>query len=144
MKNKNLTLIDTYGIGQRDTLRIEKLLDMLERQENTISSYLVLPCNVQEPILNEIAHAFNTPSLQGYILTKQDESINIAAALSISIMHAMAIAYICNGQNTSNDIQKANSDTILQFITNNNRYNKITLDNRLKNSNRITDHLKEE
>lgn len=139
MKNKSLVLIDTYGISQKDTLRIEKLLEMLEKQEGHISSYLALPCNVQDAVLNDIAHAFYTPTLKGCILTKQDECINIAAALSTSIVHALKIMYICNGQ-SAHHIKKADKDTLLQFMTATEKNNKSFADKK----NRVTDHFKEE
>ncbi len=69
---------------------------MIESQGEKISTYIVLPCNVQEAILDEIARAYSTKNLSGCILTKQDESISIAAAVSTSINFKMKIAYVCN------------------------------------------------
>ncbi len=116
LKKKNLILIDTYGVSQRDAKKVAKLLDLLQSSGEKVSSYLTLPCNVQEPILDDIARAFTTKNLRGCILTKQDECISIAPALSISIRHKLNIAYICNGQNIQGNLEKANAQRIFNEL----------------------------
>jgi flagellar biosynthesis protein FlhF len=116
MRDKKLVLIDTYGVSQRDPENLAQLRSFLESQGERISTYITLPCNVQEDILNDIAHEFKTTNLRGCILTKQDESISIAPAVSVCMNHQMKIAYICNGQNIYRDIKPAQSDEIMQQI----------------------------
>lgn len=117
MRNKNLVLIDTHGISQRDMANVNQLISLLESQSDKISAYLTLPCNIQEPILDEIARAFSTPLLAGCIFTKQDECISMAPALSISINYKMKIAYVCNGQDLQKDISTITPDEMLHQIT---------------------------
>ncbi|MDR3476541.1 MAG: hypothetical protein P4M14_00740 [Gammaproteobacteria bacterium] len=116
LKDKKLILIDTHGASQRDHVNVAKLLSFLESQGEKVSTYLTLPCNVQEQILDEVARAFISTNLRGCILTKQDESISIAPAVSISMNYKMPIAYICTGQNINTDIEKADSRKIIQQI----------------------------
>ena len=104
MREKKLILIDTYGVSQRDQANVETLMQLLNSQGNKISTYLTLPCNVQEAILEEITHAFQSSNLKGCILTKQDEAITLGAALCVCIMNKLKIAYICNGPNIHHDI----------------------------------------
>lgn len=118
MKNKKLILIDTHGVSQRDKQNVAKLLDLIEVQGNKISPYLVLPCNVQEQVLDQIASVFKTTHLSGCILTKQDECMNIAIALSVAIQHKMKIAYVCNGQNINTDIECADKEKLLAHVMN--------------------------
>ena len=60
LRNKKLVLIDTYGVSQRDSVGVARLLGFLESQGERISSYVTLPCNVQEEILDDIASVFST------------------------------------------------------------------------------------
>lgn len=118
MRNKKLILIDTHGVSQRDEKSVKNLIGMLEAQGHKISPYLVLPCNVQEQVLDQIANAFKTTHLKGCILTKQDECMNISIALSVAIQHRMKIAYICNGQNINTDIECADREKLLAYVMN--------------------------
>lgn len=139
MRNKKLILIDTHGISQRDHNHVKNLLELLESQGDRIATYMILPCNVQEPILDEIARAFHAKNLKGCIFTKQDECISTAPALSISITHKMKISYVCFGQNIDQDIILANPDKILQqIISESIKQKKITESNLEKNIERIT------
>lgn len=118
MRNKKLILIDTHGVSQRDKQGVEKLLELMEIQGNKISPYIVLPCNVQEQVLDQIATVFKTTHLKGCILTKQDECMNISIALSVAIQHRMKIAYICNGQDIDTDIECADKEKLLAYVMN--------------------------
>ena len=115
-KNKKLVLIDTYGVSQRDQQNLAELRAFLGSQGERIATYITLPCNVQEDVLNDIARKFTTANLRGCILTKEDESISMTTAVSVCMSHALNIAYICNGQNIYKDIRPANSADIMQNI----------------------------
>jgi flagellar biosynthesis protein FlhF len=138
MKKKKLVLIDTHGVSQRDDFIVEPLRNLIESQGGKISSYIVLPCNIQEPILDEIARSFSTTTLKGCILTKQDESISMAPALSVSMNYKMPIAYVCDGQDISEDIDRASPEKMLHHILNESPEMKnVTEENLLKNMNRV-------
>jgi flagellar biosynthesis protein FlhF len=142
MKKKKMILIDTHGVSQRDCTNVSLLLDLLESQGDKISSYVTLPCNVQEPILDEIARAFSSTTLRGCILTKQDESISLAPVLSVSMNYKLKIAYICNGQDVNNDIECVNPDKILHHIMNESTDMKhFTEENLFKNISRVKNYL---
>lgn len=116
MHKKRLILVDTHGVSQRNMENVSKLRELMESQHTDLSTYLVLPCNVQESILDDIARVFSMTNLNGCILTKQDECITIASALSVCLNYAMKIAYICSGQNINTDIEKANPENILKQV----------------------------
>lgn len=118
MKKKKLVLIDTHGVSQRDGSSVEPLRSLIESQGDRLSSYIVLPCNVQEQVLDEIARSFSNTTLNGCILTKQDESISMAPALSVSMNYKMPIAYVCNGQDVNEDIERASPEKMLNQIVN--------------------------
>lgn len=144
MAKKNLVLIDTGGVSQRDSKNVSRILDLIESQGGKISSYLTMPCNIQEPILDEVVRAFASPNVAGCILTKQDECINIAPALSISMNYKLPVAYICNGRNVNEDIHKAIPEKILQQITKESIEQKILVEDQLiKNTDRVQDGIME-
>ncbi len=116
MRDKRLILIDTHGVSQRDSANVSALISLIESQREKISTYLTLPCNIQEPILDEIARAFKQLALQGAILTKEDECISMASALSVCMNYKLPITYICNGQDIDEDIASANARDILHHI----------------------------
>lgn len=116
MKDKEFILIDTYGVSQRDSENVEKLRELLEGQGSNLASYVTLPCNVQESILDDIARVFTMKNTRGCILTKQDESNSIAPAVGTSITHKLPISYVCHGQDIYKDIEVADSEIILNQI----------------------------
>lgn len=138
MKKKKLVLIDTHGVSQRDDSSVEPLRSLIESQGDRLSSYIVLPCNVQEQVLDEIARSFSNTTLNGCILTKQDESISMAPALSVSMNYKMPIAYVCNGQDINEDIESASPEKMLNQIVNESTDMKnITEEHLVKNMKRV-------
>jgi len=104
MADKDLVLIDTHGVNQRDHESVHHLINMFEKPANQISVYLALPCNQQEEVLHQIIKTFAFNKVAGCILTKTDESIKITPALGMVMLHKLPIAYLCNGQNIDHDI----------------------------------------
>jgi flagellar biosynthesis protein FlhF len=116
MNKKKFILIDTHGVNQRDEESVAKLMELFTSQRHKISTYITLPCNVQEAVLDEIARVFKSNNLRGCILTKQDECMSLVPVVCVSVKHEMKIAYIANGQNIEQDFERANSVTILDQI----------------------------
>lgn len=115
-RHKHLILIDTYGVSQRDILRIQQLMNLLDMAGENIQVYLTLPCNLQENVLDEIARAFNFKNRRACILTKQDESVTLASVISIVLRYRMLIGYQCFGQNINKHIILATAKDILQNL----------------------------
>lgn len=118
MKEKKLVLIDTYGVSQRDNKHVHSIVELIESQESNISTFLTLPCNVQEEVLAEIVSAFKTKTLRGCILTKQDESVSINAAIAACLINKLKIAYVCDGQDISQHIQVPTIGQLMSQILN--------------------------
>jgi flagellar biosynthesis protein FlhF len=144
LRDKKVILIDTHGASQRDHVNVAKMLTFLESQGEKVSTYMTLPCNVQEQILDEVARAFISTHLRGCILTKQDESISIAHAVSISMNYKMPIAYICTGQNINTDIEKADPKKIIrQIMTESASMKKTAEANLFQNVDRVIQKMQE-
>jgi flagellar biosynthesis protein FlhF len=116
MQNKKLILIDTYGVSQRDDKHVHSIVDLIESQNTKISTFLTLPCNVQESVLNEIVAAFKTKTLRGCILTKQDESVSINAAIAVCLTNKLKISYLCDGQDINQHIQIPSIGKLMSYI----------------------------
>ena len=117
LSDKQLVLIDTAGMSQRD-VRISEQFSMLSQGSSLIRSYLVLSAASQLSVLDESIQAFGQASLAGCILTKIDESASLGAALSVTLHHELPIAYTSDGQRVPEDLHRARSvDLVKRAIT---------------------------
>lgn len=116
LHNKRLILIDTAGVNQKDNQKIAELFQNVEVDNEPISLYLILPCNLQTEILNDVVTNFNMPNTQGCIITKKDECKSIAPCLSVILNHNLNISYVCGGQNISKDIDVANKINLVHDV----------------------------
>jgi len=108
LADKELVLIDTAGMGQRD-LRLARELACLTGTEQDIRVLLALPANVQTESLQEIVDAFLIARPSGCILTKMDEATSLGGALSVLIRNGLPLTYVANGQRVPEDLHSAHS-----------------------------------
>ncbi|WP_394128867.1 flagellar biosynthesis protein FlhF [Shewanella maritima] len=108
-RNRKLVLIDTAGMGQRD-MRLNQQLDNLTANSNIpIRSYLVMSATGQRRVLQDAVNQFKRIPLSGAILTKLDESLSLAGALSVLIQNELPLSYITDGQRVPEDMQVADT-----------------------------------
>lgn len=115
LRDKQLVLIDTAGMSQRD-LRLSKQLALLRNSAVAgipLKSYLVLSATSSVTSLNQIVQAFHAVQPNGCILTKLDEAVSLGAALSAVIEHKLPVAYVSNGQRVPEDIQPARAHSLI-------------------------------
>lgn len=112
-RDKELILIDTAGMSQRDML-LNKQLSMLQAPVlPEIQIFLTLATNAQRGVLHETTQIFEEVSLAGCILTKVDETTSMGGALSIAIEHNLPISYYCDGQRVPEDMHIARAHNIV-------------------------------
>jgi len=111
-RDKDLVLIDTAGMGQRD-MRLNEQFAMLAAAGREIKSYLVMATNTQRGVLQESVKAFKQVKLSGTILSKVDETISLGGALSIAIEHDLPLAYLSDGQQVPEDLHPARAHTLI-------------------------------
>lgn len=102
--DKQLTLIDTAGVSPNDNKKLAELLEGPCSETDKVATFIVLPCNLQSDILNQVVEQFRMPNTKGCIMTKKDEALSIAPCLSVVLRHQLPIAYWSDGQNISTDI----------------------------------------
>lgn len=118
MTHKKLILIDTHGISQRNRAKVKELTDIFSSQADKIATYYVLPCNAQEAILDDVIKTYRSDTIQGCILTKQDECASLEPTLKVVSSHGLPIEYVCHGQNLHSDIQVPSTDSLTQLSIN--------------------------
>lgn len=106
-----LVLVDTAGIGQRDST-LNTRFAWANGKRNP-RSYLVLPANAQAQDLDEVVRRFRCASPEGVILSKLDETGRLGAALSVVIQHRLPLGYVTDGQRVPEDIHRAEAHRLV-------------------------------
>ena len=118
LRSKRLVLIDTAGMGQRDTRLSQQLDALVNNDKVVIRNYLVIPATAQRRVVQETLEHFHHIPLTGCILSKVDESLSLGEILSVLIQHELPITYITNGQRVPEDIDSANAQQLIQTVLN--------------------------
>ncbi|MCG9713221.1 flagellar biosynthesis protein FlhF [Shewanella insulae] len=108
-RNRKLVLIDTAGMGQRDVRLFQQLDNLTANSRLPIRSYLVLSSTSQRRVLEDAVEQFTRIPLSGAILTKLDESVALAPALSVLIQSGLPLSYVTDGQRVPEDMQVADT-----------------------------------
>ncbi len=114
LRDKRLVLIDTAGMGQRDS-RLAEQFRMLQLDAFPIKNYLVLSATTQLAGLLEVSQAFQGIRLNGCILTKLDEATSLGGPLSIVIQQKLAVAYVSDGQRVPEDLRPARAHNLVSL-----------------------------
>jgi len=107
LRDKHLVLIDTAGMSQRDQ-RVAEQVAFLCGNSREVKRLLLLSGNAQGGTLDDVVRAYRGAGLDGCILTKIDEGINIGTALDVIIRHRLLLHYVTNGQRVPEDMHLAN------------------------------------
>ena len=110
--DKDLILIDTAGMSQRD-MRISEQLSVLRGSKTNIKVYLVIAATSQLAGIEEVINVFRNVELDGCIITKIDEAGSIGPAISAIVEQNMPIAYISDGQRVPEDLHLARADKLI-------------------------------
>ncbi len=114
MARRRLVLIDTVGMGQRDS-RVAEQIAMLS--EPGIGRMLLLNAAAQPETLEDVAQAYggnqSGKPLAGTILTKLDEAVKTGAVLDTVIRHRLPVHFVTNGQRVPEDLHLANPQLLV-------------------------------
>jgi len=111
--DKRLILIDTVGMSQRD-MRLAEQIQTLRQGNLPIHSYLVISATSQYKTVLEIIQAFQISEPKAVILTKFDEAVSKATALSAIIEKRIPLSFITDGQQVPEDIYAPEAETLIQ------------------------------
>ena len=110
--DKDLVLIDTAGMSQRD-MRISEQLSVLKESKANIKVFLVVAATSQLAGLEETINVFRGINLDGCILTKLDEATSLGPAISAMIEKNLSLAYVSDGQRVPEDLHLARIDKLI-------------------------------
>jgi len=110
LADRHLVLIDTVGMGQRDT-RVAEQMELLAASRiahRPVRRVLLLNAASQIETLEDVVQAYGRGaggSLDAAILTKLDEARRPGAALDCAMRHRLALAFVTDGQRVPEDIR---------------------------------------
>ena len=110
--DKDLVLIDTAGMSQRD-MRLNEQFNLLKESGHNIKVYLTLAANSQRGVLADVVRAFRVVPLAGCILTKVDETTSLGGGLSVAAEQELPVAYISDGQQVPEDLHPARAHALV-------------------------------
>lgn len=108
---KDLIIIDTPGIGPRDT-DIAAQLPMLA-QIRGLHVALCLPAPLHPKEMRRVLERYSTAELDGVVLTKLDESQQLGTALSLVIEADLPVLWITDGQRVPQDLHRLNASALV-------------------------------
>jgi flagellar biosynthesis protein FlhF len=106
LKEKKLVLIDTAGMGPRDS-RLSEQLAAVRLGAPRARILLALPAHGEAHALEAAVQSFSILKPAACILTKIDEAASLGAVISTTLRHQLPIAYLCNGQRVPEDLHAA-------------------------------------
>lgn len=112
LQAKKTVLIDTVGMSQRDRLVGEQSA-MLAACGSQLRRLLLLNATANGATLDEVVSTYARGGLHGSVVTKLDESANLAAVLDCALRHRLTLHYVTNGQNVPEDIHLPNPDYLV-------------------------------
>ncbi|RCS58209.1 flagellar biosynthesis protein FlhF [Parvibium lacunae] len=114
LAQKKMVLIDTVGMGQRDS-RVPEQLAMLS--DPTIKRMLVLNAAAQTEVLEDVVRTYNAPQhgqgLSGALISKLDEAMKTGGVLDVLMRHKLKLQFVCNGQRVPEDFHAPNPQLLL-------------------------------
>lgn len=111
-ENKELILIDTAGMSQRD-IKMQSQLKVFTSKRVDVKSYLVLSATCQRLVLASALSTFHKANIDAVLITKVDEGISLGGILSLIISNQLPISYLCNGQHIPEDCHVAHSHNLI-------------------------------
>ncbi|RFU61544.1 flagellar biosynthesis protein FlhF [Peribacillus glennii] len=111
----DLVFIDTAGRNFRNHEYVRDLQKIIDF-EREMETYLVLSLTAKQRDMEEIFMQFSTIPIKQVIFTKADETASFGPMLNFIIKHRIGAAYITNGQDVPDDIEKASPRLITEII----------------------------
>ncbi|WP_127477503.1 flagellar biosynthesis protein FlhF [Sulfurivermis fontis] len=112
LRDKQLVLIDTAGVSQRD-MRLTEQLSLLRQGAPRVKNYLVLSATAQRAALDETVRTFRHMELAGCVITKMDEAASLGEVLSAVVQQKLPVAYVSDGQRVPEDLHQARANKLV-------------------------------
>jgi flagellar biosynthesis protein FlhF len=110
LKRKHLVLVDTMGLGQRDS-RVAEQTEMFNAAG--VQRLLLLNATSGGDTLEDVVHKYHGAGVIGCIPTKLDEAGTLGTVLDVALRHKLALHYITSGQRVPEDLHEVNLEYLL-------------------------------
>ncbi len=114
-KEYDYIFVDTAGRNFRDEKYVQELNTIIDMKEK-VDSYLVLSLTSRTVDMDNIYQQFKNVPIKQLIFTKQDETSIYGPLLNLSDKYNLGIAYITNGQEVPDDIERISLEEIAMLI----------------------------
>ena len=108
---RKIVLLDTAGVGQRDTLMVDQT-QLLAKGSGNSHRILVMSATTdlrtQEDVIMLHNRADSTERIKSVIVTKTDEAALVAPILDCLIRYELPLLFISNGQRVPEDLNPPN------------------------------------
>jgi flagellar biosynthesis protein FlhF len=113
LKHKHLVLIDTMGMGQRDS-RVAEQAQMFDAVG--VQRLLLLNATSSGSTLDDVVKMYGGNSVIGCIPTKLDEAVILGTVLDAVVRHKLTMHYIASGQRVPEDLHEVNLEYLLHKV----------------------------
>jgi flagellar biosynthesis protein FlhF len=113
LKRKHLVLIDTMGVGQRDS-RVAEQAQMFDTVG--VQRLLLLNATSSGNTLDDVVKMYGGTSVIGCIPTKLDEAVTLGTVLDVVVRHKLTMHYIASGQRVPEDLHEVNLEYLLHRV----------------------------
>ena len=126
LKDKDLILIDTAGMSQRNEYQFNELRMFFDKIRH-VETHLLLSATTKENDLIDILARFKVFPISKLLFTKLDESTSYGNMLNQLIRSKIPISYFTNGQQVPEDIEIATLEKLVDLIINRHKMRKDSL-----------------
>ena len=113
LKHKHLVLIDTMGVGQRDS-RVAEQAQMFEAVG--VQRLLLLNATSSGGTLDDVVKMYGGAGVIGCIPTKLDEAVTLGTVLDVVVRHKLTMHYVASGQRVPEDLYEVNLEYLLHRV----------------------------
>jgi len=115
LKDRDLVLVDTPGMSQRNEAGIRELRDVLGRMPGA-EIHLVLSATSKQKDLEDMLDGFKALHVNHLIFTKLDESTTYGEVINQALSAKIPVSYITNGQRVPEDLEEASVTMLVDLI----------------------------
>ncbi|ADE10797.1 flagellar biosynthesis protein FlhF [Sideroxydans lithotrophicus] len=113
LKHKHLVLIDTMGVGQRDS-RVAEQAQMFDTVG--VQRLLLLNATSSGGTLEDVVKMYGGTGVIGCIPTKLDEAVTLGTVLDVVVRHKLTMHYVASGQRVPEDLHEVNLEYLLHRV----------------------------
>ncbi|MDO8925607.1 MAG: flagellar biosynthesis protein FlhF [Sideroxyarcus sp.] len=113
LKHKHLVIIDTMGVGQRDS-RVAEQAQMFD--DVGVQRLLLLNATSSGSTLDDVVKMYGGSGVIGCIPTKLDEAVTLGTVLDVVVRHKLNMHYIASGQRVPEDLHEVNLEYLLHRL----------------------------